>query len=114
MAQNRHLPMSYWSPASYTPIEEHRIGSAMPPEIASRTETTIHIVKLIRFAIVISLGFAAVLLVIDVLSGGARAPEWRYLSEKVLITLVLGIAGEIVVAIAALTYLELRNGKPQA
>jgi hypothetical protein len=85
----------------------------MPPEIASRAETTIQIIKLVRFAIVISFGFAVTLLVIDVLSGGARAPEWRFLSEKVLMTLVLGIAGEVVVTIAAVAYLALRNEKIQ-
>jgi hypothetical protein len=50
-------------------------------------------------------------LAIDTASGGARTPDWHFLSERVLITLILGIAGEVVVSIAAVTFLALRNEK---
>jgi hypothetical protein len=74
---------------------------------ASRSDTIAKIVKLIRFAILATLGFAFLLLVVDVLSGGARTPDWRFLSERVLITLVLAIAGEVAAGIVAVTCISL-------
>ena len=83
----------------------------MQPDSASRSEATAQIIKLVRFAVLATLGLALALLVIDVLSGGARTPDWRFLSERVLMTLVLGVVGEVVAAIIAVTCLALWSNR---
>jgi hypothetical protein len=77
------------------------------PDIASRSETITQIMRLIRFAVLTTLGLMFVLLAVDILSGGAKTPDWRFLSERVLVTLVLAIAGEVVIGIMAVTCLTL-------
>jgi hypothetical protein len=73
----------------------------------NRSDTIVQIVKFIRFSILATLGLAFFLLVVDVLSGGARTPDWRFLSERVLIALVLAMASEVAVGIAAVTCIAL-------
>jgi hypothetical protein len=79
----------------------------MPSEIASRPETTTQIIRLARFAILCTLALAAVLLLADFLGRGWSTAELRFLSEKVVITFVYGIAAEVVAAIAAVTCMAL-------
>jgi hypothetical protein len=79
----------------------------MPSDIASRSETATQIIRLTRFAVLATLALAVLLLAVDVLGGGARTPDWRFLSERLLMTFVYGIVVEIVVAIAAVTCLAL-------
>ena len=79
----------------------------MPSEIASRPETTTQIIRLARFAILCTLALAAVLLLADFLGRGWSTAELRFLSEKVVITFVYGIAAEVVAAIAAATCMAL-------
>ena len=67
-------------------------------------ETTKQIISLTRFAVLCSLGLAAILLVAE-LSGR------RNLTETVLITLICGIAAEIVAAIVAGTCMALWSGR---
>jgi hypothetical protein len=81
----------------------------MQADIASRTETTTQIITLVRFAVLATLALALLLVAVDVLAGGARAPDWRFLSERVLMTIICGIAAVVVVAIAAATCLALRR-----
>jgi hypothetical protein len=80
---------------------------AMPSDIAPRAETTTQVVRLARFAVLCTLGLAVVLLLADFLGRGWSTHDLRFLSEKVVITFVYGIAAEIVVAIAAVTCLAL-------
>jgi hypothetical protein len=82
-------------------------GLAMEADIASPSETTTQIITLVRFAVLATLALAVLLLVVDVLGGGARTPEWRFLSERVLMTIICGIAAVVVAAIAAVTCLAL-------
>jgi hypothetical protein len=79
----------------------------MTSEIASRPETTTRIISLTRFAILCTLGFAALLLLADFIGRGWSDGARRFLSEQVVITLVYGIAAEVVAAIAAVTCMAL-------
>ena len=79
----------------------------MTPEIASRPETTTQILKLARFVVVCTLALAAVLLLADFLGRGWSTADLRFLSEKVVIAFVYGIAAEVVAAIAAVTCMAL-------
>jgi hypothetical protein len=79
----------------------------MQSEIASRPETTRQIISLARFAVLSTLALAGVLLFADLLGRGWSTASLRFLSEQVLITLVYGIAVEIVAAIAAATCMAL-------
>jgi hypothetical protein len=79
----------------------------MQSDTAPRAETTAHIIRLARFAVLCTLGLAVVLLLADFLGRGWSSNDLRFLSEKVVITFVWGIAAEIVTAIAAVTCLAL-------
>jgi hypothetical protein len=78
----------------------------MPSEIASRPETTTQIIRLVRFAILCTLALAAVLLFADLLAGAHRS-DLRFLTENVVMSLVFAIAAEVIVAIAAATWVAL-------
>jgi hypothetical protein len=80
---------------------------AMASEPASRPETMAQIIRLARFAILCTLGLAAVLLLADMAGRGWSTTELRFLSEKVVVTLVYGIAAQAVGAIAAVTCVAL-------
>jgi hypothetical protein len=79
----------------------------MPSEIASRPETTTQIIRLTRFVVLCTLALAAILLLADFLGRGWSSADLRFLSERVVITFVYGIAAEVVVAIAAVTCMAL-------
>ena len=79
----------------------------MQPEIASRPETTNQIIALARFAILGTLALAAILLLADFVGRGWSTPDARFLSEKVVITLVYAVAAQVIAAIAAITCLTL-------
>ena len=79
----------------------------MTPEIASRPETTTQILRLARFVVLCTLVLAAVLLLADFLGRGWSSADLRFLSEKVVIAFVYGIAAEVVAAIAAVTCMAL-------
>lgn len=79
----------------------------MQPEIASRPETASQIITLARFVILCTLALAAVLLLADFAGRGWSTPDARFLSEKVVITLIYAIAAQVVAAIAAITCLAL-------
>ena len=79
----------------------------MTSEIASRPETTTRIISLARFAVLCTLALAALLLLADFLGRGWSTASLRFLSEQVVVTLVYGIAAEVVVAIAAVTCMAL-------
>ena len=79
----------------------------MPSEIASRPETTTQIISLARFAVLCTLALAAVLLLADLFGRGWSTASLRFLSEQVVITLVYGLAAEVVAAIAAATCMSL-------
>lgn len=79
----------------------------MAPENTSRPETTLHIIKLVRFAILCTLALAALLLLADFAGRGWSTGDLRYLSERVVIALTYAIAAQVVSAIAALACLAL-------
>ena len=79
----------------------------MAAEIASRPETTTQIIGLVRFAILCTLASMAALLLADFLGRGWSTADLRFLSEKVVITFVYGLAAEVVAAIAAVTCMAL-------
>jgi hypothetical protein len=79
----------------------------MTPETASHAETTTQIIKLTRFVVLCTLVLAAVLLFADFLGRGWSTADLRFLSEKVVIAFVYGIAAEVVAAIAAVTCMVL-------
>jgi hypothetical protein len=79
----------------------------MTSEIASRPETTAQVIRLARFVVLCTLGLAAVLLLADFLGRGWSTADLRFLSEKVVIAFVYGIAAEVVAAIAAVTCMTL-------
>ena len=79
----------------------------MTSEIASRPEMTTRIISLARFAVLCTLALAALLLLADFLGRGWSTASLRFLSEQVVVTLVYGIAAEVVVAIAAVTCMAL-------
>jgi hypothetical protein len=79
----------------------------MTVEAASRAEATTQIVSLVRFSVLSTLALAAVLLLADFLGRGWNTADLRFLSEKVVITFVYGIASQVVAAIAAATSMVL-------
>ena len=79
----------------------------MTLEMASRPETTARIMGLARFAILCTLALAALLLLADFLGRGWSDASLRFLSEQVVITLVYGIAAEVVATIGAVTCMAL-------
>jgi hypothetical protein len=79
----------------------------MSPETASRPETTTQIISLIRFVVLCTLALAAALLLADFLGRGWSSADLRFLSEKVVIAFVYGIAAEVVAGIAAVTCMAL-------
>ena len=79
----------------------------MASELASRPETMTQIIRLVRFAILCTIALAAVLLLADMAGRGWSTAELRFLSEKVVVTLVYGIAAQAVAAIAAVTCMAL-------
>ena len=79
----------------------------MQPEITSRPEATKQIIALARFVILCTLALAAILLLGDFVGRGWSTPDARFLSEKVVITLIYAIAAQVVAAIAAITCLAL-------
>ena len=79
----------------------------MQPEIASHPETTNQIIALARVVILCTLALAAILLFADFVGRGWSTPDARFLSEKVVITLVYAIAAQVIAAIAAITCLAL-------
>jgi hypothetical protein len=79
----------------------------MTAQTASRPETMTHIISLVRFAILCTLGLAVALLLADFLGRGWSNGSLRFLSEQVVITLVYGIAAEVAIAIAAVTCMAL-------
>ena len=79
----------------------------MPADIASHPETTKEILSLTRFAIIGTLAVAGLLLIADLVGRGWNTPEWRFLSERVVTTLIYAIAAEVFIAIAAVTCLAL-------
>lgn len=76
------------------------------PDITPRSETIRQIIGLARLAVLGTLVLAAFLLLADFAGRGWNNAELRYLSEKVLATLVYGIAIEVVAAIVAALWLE--------
>jgi len=83
----------------------------MQSEIASRPETTKQIISLARFAVLCTLALAGVLLLADFVGRGWSTASLRFLSDQVAITLVYGIAAEIVAAIAPATCMALFRGE---
>jgi hypothetical protein len=79
----------------------------MTPDIASRPDTTTQIISLTRFVVLCTLALAAVLLVADFLGRGWSTADLRFLSEKVVIAIVYGIAAEVIAAVAAVTCMAL-------
>jgi hypothetical protein len=79
----------------------------MSLETASRPETTRQIIGLTRFVVLCTLALAAVLLLADFLGRGWSTADLRFLSEKVVMAFVYGIAVEVVAAIAAVTCMAL-------
>jgi hypothetical protein len=79
----------------------------MTAQIASRPETTMHVINFARFAILCTLGLAAALLLGDFFGRGWSNGSLRFLSEQVVVTLVYGIAAQVVAAIAAVTCMAL-------
>ena len=72
------------------------------------------ILALTRFAVIATLALAFLLLVADVVGSGWNNPGWRFLSERVVTTLVYAIAFEVAIAVAAVTALALFSirGRP--
>lgn len=79
----------------------------MTAEVASRPETTMQIITLVRFSVLCTLALAAVLLLADFLGRGWSSADLRFLSERVVVTFVYGIACQVVAAIAATTSMVL-------
>ena len=88
-------------------VQNQKEEIAMASEPASRPETMTQIIRLVRFAILWTLGLAAILLLADLLGRGWSSADLRFLSEKVVVTFVYGIAAQVVGAIAAVTCLVL-------
>ena len=79
----------------------------MAPDTASNPGTTSQIISLIRFVVLCTLALAAALLLADFLGRGWSSADLRFLSERVVIAFVYGIAAEVVAAVAAVTCLAL-------
>jgi hypothetical protein len=80
----------------------------MTGRIPSPAGDTAQIVKLARLAILSTVGLALLLLVADFAGRGWNNPEVRFLSQKVLITVIATIAAEAAAGIAAATFLASR------
>jgi hypothetical protein len=65
------------------------------------------IITLVRFSVLCTLALAAVLLLADFLGRGWSSADLRFLSERVVVTFVYGIACQVVAAIAATTSMVL-------
>jgi hypothetical protein len=79
----------------------------MTAQVAPRPETTMQIITLVRFSVLCTLALAAILLLADFLGRGWSTADLRFLSERVVITFVYGIACQVVAAIAAATSMVL-------
>jgi hypothetical protein len=79
----------------------------MTAQVAPRPETTLQIITLVRFSVLCTLALAAILLLADFLGRGWSTADLRFLSERVVITFVYGIACQVVTAIAAATSMVL-------
>jgi hypothetical protein len=79
----------------------------MTAQVAPRPETTLQIITLVRFSVLCTLALAAILLLADFLGRGWSTADLRFLSERVVITFVYGIACQVVAAIAAATSMVL-------
>jgi hypothetical protein len=77
----------------------------MTIEAASRSEMMLQIVRIVRFAVLCTLAFAAIMLIADV--GLRNNGSDRFLSESVLMAVVYATAAEVIAAIAAMTCLQL-------
>lgn len=77
----------------------------MAIEVTSRSETMLQIFKIVRFAMLCTLGFAAMILVADI--GARNFGSNRFLSEWVLMAVFYSTAAEVIAAIAATTCLQL-------
>jgi hypothetical protein len=85
----------------------------MPAEIAPQTEASTQIIRIVRYAIGTTLALTILLLIIDVLAlAGSPRPTERFLSEPLLVVIVLAIAGEAALAIVGVICLSLW-GKPR-
>jgi hypothetical protein len=93
--------------ARLSPQHKRNEELAMPSDIGSRSETTTQIVKLARFAVLATVALAILLLLADFAGRGWSAAELRFLSERVLVAFVYGIAAEVIAAIAAVTCIAL-------
>jgi hypothetical protein len=78
---------------------------AMAIEATTRSETMLQIFRIVRFAMLCTLAFAAVMLIADV--GSRNFGSNRFLSEPVLMAVVYATAAEVIAAIAATTCLQL-------
>ena len=90
--------------AHATPIREPR---AMAEDASPISEPSGQILALTRFAVIATLALAFLLLVVDAVGSGWNNPGWRFLSERVVTTLVYAIAFEVAIAVAAVTALAL-------
>jgi hypothetical protein len=77
----------------------------MASEIESRPETGTQIFRLVRLGVLCTLALGAALLIIDVLRGPGREPA--YLTQTVAQALIYAIAAQVIVAIAAATFMVL-------
>jgi hypothetical protein len=85
----------------------------MPNGSDSHSEVVTKTYRVFRYAVGVTLALTIVLLIIDVLSHMGGGPNVNvYLSQSVLITIILAIAGEAVVATVALVCLA-RWGRQQ-
>ena len=79
----------------------------MTAEVTSRPVPTLQIISLVRFSVLCTLALAVILLLADFLGRGWSTADLRFLSERVVITFVYGIASQVVAAIAAATSMAL-------
>jgi hypothetical protein len=71
----------------------------------SRSETMLQIFKIVRFAMLCTLAFAAVMLLADMAARNLGSN--RFLSESVLMAMVYATAAQVIAAIIATTCLQL-------
>lgn len=81
----------------------------MPSDTFTSSPARPDIIRLARFAVLATLSLAVLLIVADFLGRGWSDAGLRFLSERVVIAFVYGIAAQIVAAIAAVVVLELRK-----
>jgi hypothetical protein len=77
--------------------------------IPSPKPDTAQVVKLARLAILSTVGLALLLLIADFAGRGWSNPEMRFLSQKVLITVIAALVAEAAAGIAAATFLACRS-----